>query len=680
VAFGVALIAAGSPLGARTLESADIGRIVNLEQPAISPDGRQIALVVVRPDVARAAYASALDVIDVSSGASQTLVEGHDVSDPRWSPDGLRLAYLATADNGESQLFVRDMTPDAPSPVQVTRAAGDVIDMAWRRGGNELAYAATDAPAFHDPGGRHHTYFSAGDNDYTATGPTPAVHLWLVRADGTRARRLTAGTWTLPPTDRGGIFTPGFAWTHDGRALALVQVANTEPGDNEYSTLAELDLASGRIRKLTAHRALEFAPQFSPDGTRLAYSYARDGDFLSENELYVRGPAGERDLTRALDRNVGGALWLPNGDGFLACGDDAGRTRAWVVPLSGTARRVALGGLDIVCDSYSSSTFDAGIAASFSRDGQLAFLATTARSPRELYYAPKLGAAPRRLTHFGDVLRGVELGAAAPFTWNGPLGRETGVVTEPPQRRAGRRYPIVVLVHGGPGLAAVASFAWEGWPLAQLIAAHGYVVFQPNYRGSDDNGNAYMHAIARDTVAGPSADILSGLAAVERLPQTDAARTAVCGWSYGGLLTSWLIEGRQPWRAAISGAAVNDEIESYALSVSNVQNRYYLGTSPYLSGGDAFYRAQSPITFAARIETPTLIWGTTGDTVVPVTMSYALFHALRDRNVPVKLIVFPAATHGPADPAQTEDLTDAWLAWLDRYLRASPVSSGTPSH
>ncbi len=627
-------------------------------------------MVVIRPDVAHAAYASSLALVDVASGGRATLVDGHDVSDPRWSPDGTRLAYLATAENGKSQLFVRDVTVAAPgADVALTHSAGDVIDMAWRPDGAELAFGATDAPPFRDPGGRHHTFFEAGDNEYTALGPAPPVHLWLVRADGTRERRLTSGSWTLPPTDRGGIFAPQFAWTKDARAIVFTKVASTEPGDDEDSTLVRLDLASGRVAKLTGHRALELSPQFSPDGSRLAYWYARDGDFLSENELYVHGPRGERDVSRALDRNVGGALWLPGGHAFLACGDDAGRSRAWIVPATGTARILDLGPLEIVCDSYSSSTFDGGIAASLSRGGAVAFLATTARAPRELFYLSKLGAKPRQLTRFGDVLHDVEPGASAPFRWRGPLGTETGVVTYPPGRRAGRRYPIVVLVHGGPGLAAIADFVWEGWPLAQLIAARGYVVFQPNYRGSDDNGNVYMHAIYGDTVAGPSADILSGLAAVERLPQTDSARTAVCGWSYGGLLTSWLIEGPHHWRAAISGAAVNDEIESYALSVSNVQNRYYLGLSPYLPGGEALYRAQSPIEFASRIETPTLIWGTAGDTVVPVTMSYALFHALRDRRVPTKLIVFPSASHGPADPAETEDLTDAWLDWLDRYLR-----------
>jgi dipeptidyl aminopeptidase/acylaminoacyl peptidase len=663
-------VAVCAPAAARPLESSDIGRIVNLEQPAIAPDGKRIAFIVIRPDAGRATADNALTLADVAGGALTTLVRGSDVSDPRWSPDGSRLAYLATGPNGKSQLYVRDMTATpAGADAPLTNAAGDVIDMAWRPDSRELAFAATDAPAHREPLGRHHTYFAAADNEYTATAPAPAVHLWLVRTGGGAApRRLTSGSWTLPPTDRGGIFSPQFAWARDGRSITFTQVASAVPGDDERSVLVRIDLASGRISKITRHRALELSPQPSPDGSALAYAYARDGDYLSENELFVRTATRERDLTRALDRNVGGAVWLPDGSGFLACGDDGPRSRAWIVPLAGPPHVLDLGPLDIVCDSYSSSTFDAGIAATVAPGGAVAFLAGTARAPRELYYLSKLGAKPRRLTNFGASLRGIDVGHTEPFAWTGPLGRETGVVTYPPGSRGGRRFPVVVLIHGGPGLAALATFAWEEWPLAQLIAAHGYLVFQPNYRGSDDRGNAYMRAIFRDTVAGPSADIMSGLAAVRRLPAADASRTAVCGWSYGGLLTSWLIERYHDWRAAVSGAAVDDEIESYALSVSNVQNLYYLGASPYVGDGERIYRAQSPITFAARVTTPTLIWGTTGDPVVPVTMSYAFYHALHDRSVPTQLLIFPSSGHGPADIAETEDLTDAWLAWLDRYL------------
>ena len=226
----------------------------------------------------------------------------------------------------------------------------------------------------------------------------------------------------------------------------------------------------------------------------------------------------------------------------------------------------------------------------------------------------------------------------------------------------------MLLIHGGPGLSNALDFVWEAWPLVQAIAAHGYIVFQPNYRGSDNLGNAYMLAIVGDTAQGPANDIMAGLAALEQQPYVDAHRLAVSGWSYGGLLTTWLIGHFHDWRAAVSGAAVNDETEEYNLSISNVQNRFYLLASPYVGNGAQIYAEQSPITYYKDITTPTLIWGTTLDSTVPIPLSYSLYHALTDNHVPVRFLVFPASTHGPGNPVQTADLTRFWLAWLDAHL------------
>jgi dipeptidyl aminopeptidase/acylaminoacyl peptidase len=672
--LGFGHAASAAPAAARTLTGADAARIVNLEQPAISPDGKRVALIAVAADVPHARYANTLLAVDVASGRQTVLVRGGDVSSPRWSPDGTSLGYLAQAGGARSQLFVcaghgGDPCAGPGAVRQITHAAGDVIDFAWRPDGAAFAFAAYDAPANAAALRAHHDYFEAGDNDYTQTAPTPCVHLWIAPARGGASRRLTSGSWTLPPTDRGGIYSSQFAWLPDGKHLFFVKIENAFEGDNEYSTLQRVDALSGHIEKVTAHAAFEVTPQPATRGNRLAYWYPRDDDYLSENEIHVLDAGDDVDLTRDLDRNAAGALWLPGGDALLVCADDGARVRFWNVPLSGDAQPLALGELNPVCDSYSSSTFDAGIAGSIAPGGAIAFLAGDVRSARELYYLSVWNGKPKRLTSFNAFLGKIDLGVMTPFAWDGALGRGSGVITRPPGMQAGRKYPIVLLIHGGPGLASVDSFVWEDWPLAQAIAAHGYIVLQPNYRGSDDAGNDFMYAIYRNSVEGPSEDILAALAAAKALPEADPARVAVTGWSYGGLLTSWLETRDQTWRAAVSGAAVNDEVQSYDLSVSNVQDRYLFGTSPYAEGGLDIYRAQSPITFASKITTPTLIWGTTGDAVVPVTMSYAMFRALRERHVPVKFVVFPGASHGPGNPVQIADLTDIWLDWLDRYLK-----------
>jgi dipeptidyl aminopeptidase/acylaminoacyl peptidase len=657
--------AAWSCAAARTLQTPDIARIADLEQPAISPNGDRVAFLVVRPNVKKASYDRELRTIDIADGRQQVLVRGGDVTLPRWSPDGAQLAYLQR--NGDRVVL---MLWNSGKPRVVARADGDVNDFAWRRDGRAIAFSAYDAASKSD-------YFEAGDNDYTQTSITPPVHLWLVAPNGTDLRRLTHGAWTIAPTDATGMFASEFTWSPDGRRIVFTKLPNTFSGDNENSTLQTLDVSTGVIAKLTAHPAVELAPQFSPDGGTLAYWYPQDGNFLAQNTLRVLSGGTDAAATRDFDRDIGGTLWMPGGRAMFACGNDGTHSRAYVIPIGGRPQVVDLGGLEITCDAYQSSTFDAGIAASFDGRGAIAFLATDARHVRELYYRSAGGGEPRRLTHFNDWVDGITLGKIEGVQWDGPNGvREYGVVHYPPNARPGSRYPIVVDIHGGPGLAEIESLAGKSyggdWPIEQLIAARGYIVFAPNYRGSDNAGNGFLLSIVGDPVKGPAADIMSGLEAVKALPMADGSRTAVCGWSYGGLMTSWLIGQYHDWKAAVSGAAVNVESQSYDLSVSNVQDRYYQGgITPYLNDGLKHYQAVSPITYASSITTPTLIWGTTRDPVVPVTMSYALFHAMRDNGKTVKFVVFDASTHGPDTPLKTAELTDLWLGWLDRYVKGS---------
>lgn len=651
-----------APVASRPLTIEDMSSIVTMEQPAISPDASRVALVVVRRGK------PSLILVDAASGAQTTIARGGSVADPRWSPDGMSLAYLQRDRvGGHLQLFV----VSARSPAkQITHSPSDVVDAAWRPDGREFAFAQPDVQR--DPG-----YFEAGDNDYTAAAATPPIHLWLVASTGGTARRLTSGTWTIPPTDSSGIFSPQFAWTPDGGRIVFTRVHSVYSGDDEYSTLWIVDTASGALRKVTSHTRLELSPSYAPNRKSLLYWYARDGDYLSFNTLRLRTGTAESDVTAHFDYNAAGALWMPDGRSLLTCANNHTMSSAFVLSTSGSARKLNLGDINMVCDSYMSSTFDSGVAASVAKNGVIAFLGTSARHARELYILTPPSSQPHVLTHENDSLARLDLGTMQEMQWRGRGGfTEYGVVTFPPRMDKRGHYPILVNVHGGPGDTSLRSFAWEEWPRTQLFAAAGYIVFEPNYRGSDNAGNAFARAIYRDTVSGPSDDILRGLAQVRKLPQAQPQRISVCGWSYGGLLTSWLITQHHFWRAAVSGAAVNNEIDEYALSTSNVQNRYYLGSSPYVKGGEAIYLKQSPLTYADRVSTPTLLWSTTLDPVVPIPQMYEFYHALREHAVPVKFVIFPASGHGPQDQTQTATLTRLWIAWLNAFTKA--VDAGSP--
>jgi dipeptidyl aminopeptidase/acylaminoacyl peptidase len=235
----------------------------------------------------------------------------------------------------------------------------------------------------------------------------------------------------------------------------------------------------------------------------------------------------------------------------------------------------------------------------------------------------------------------------------------------------------VLLIHGGPNAASTQSFS----PMAQIFAARGWIVFQPNYRGSDNRGNAYQRAIVGDAGEGPARDIVAGVEALKARGFVDERKIGVSGWSYGGFMTSWLIGHYDAWKAAVSGASVTDFVDQYDLADFNVQQRYsFGGKSPYVGPLCKEYREQSPITWIHKAKAPTLVLSTTGDARVPVVQSYRLYHALKDNGVETKFVAFPVAGHFPGDPVRARSVYRHWIDWFARHLGPSPADSrGTES-
>src|SRR3989442_253636 len=241
------------------------------------------------------------------------------------------------------------------------------------------------------------------------------------------------------------------------------------------------------------------------------------------------------------------------------------------------------------------------------------------------------------------------------FEWPGPDGfHNDGVVTYPPGFVRGKQYPLVLIIHGGPTAASVRAFSL----FSQAVAAHDYIVFSPNYRGSDNLGNAYQRAIFNDAGDGPGRDVMAGIAALVKLGVVDTTGIAVSGWSYGGYMTSWLIGHYHVWKAAVAGAAVTNLVDQYNMADFNVLERFSFAGfgSPWTGQALQAYRDQSPISYAAAMKTPTLILSDVRDARVTVTQSYELYHALRDNGVPVKFVAYPVDGHFPGDPVRTTDV------------------------
>lgn len=650
---------------ARKIELSDLRKIVDVSNPAISPDGKSIVILVSRVNWDEDRYDSQLMVVDIATGAQRPLTSiRKGLASPQWSPSGDRLAFLAEAGEEKKaapQIWVLPMTGGEPK--QITSAPLGVEQFAWRPDGLFIAYSAPDEPPNKAEIEKHHDLFEVGDNSFLDTSAPTSSHLWLVSSAWGTAKRLTSGAWSVARTE--GFAPPSpLSWSPDGTHICFTRQSDPHTGDADQSLVEILDVDSGQIRQLTKRTSFESFGLFSPDGSKIAYLFPRDGDFSnSQNEIFVSPSSGGEgtNLTRSLDRNVRLAIWMPDGRSLLVFRNDGTQRAIWIHPLDGPARKLDIG------DANPSSIYWSELDAAVGKDGSVAFTGDTPIQPSELYYLASPDAKPKRLTDFNHEVAALDLGRTDGFEWKGPDGfAEDGVVVYPPGFSHNKKYPLVLYIHGGPQEASTTGFDF----FPELLASRGYVVFEPNYRGSDNLGNKYARAVMNDATDGPGRDIMAGIAALEKEGFIDESRIGVSGWSYGGLMTSWLISHYHIWKTAVSGAAGNSRANAYNLSDYNVIERFAFGGSPWKKEYAKAYEEQSPITYAGAITTPTLILHDTGDPTVPVVNSYAMYHALKDNGVTVKFIALPIHGHWPDDyPVHESDIYRVWIEWLDQYLK-----------
>lgn len=648
------------------------GRIVRVADPQIAPDGKSIVVVVSRANFEENRYDVELTLVDVASGRLRTLTSGRrGIGQPRWSPTGERLAFLAQvppAAGGELRTQVFVMPMDGGDARRVTDAARGVQHFAWSPDGQMLAFATADEPPKQTGIERHNRSFEIGNDDFLVQAAAQPTHIWLVGAGGGEAKRLTSGPWSLPTSFPPGPPASPLSWSPDGRSIAFTRVESPHSGDFDQARIHIADVRTGAVRALTGRDKFEGHPVFSPDGSRVAFWRPRDGDTNNLNEIHVASAAGGAgtSVTRALDRHVARAIWMPDGQSLLIGGNDGTKVSLWVQPVGGAARKLGLG------DISPASSFWVDVTSH--RSGAIAFVGSTTMRPAELYYLSSTDASPRRLTDFNGATAALQLARSEVVEWSSDGFRHNGILTYPPGYQSGQRYPLVLIIHGGPRAASLENFGAQ----AQLFAARGWVVFQPNYRGSDQLGQAYQHAITNDAGAGPGRDVMAGIAEVSKRGFVDEARVAVSGWSYGGYMTTWLLGNYTGWRVAMAGAPVTDWMDQYNLGDGNVRRAYGFGGSPWTSAERMkAYADQSPISYASKIRTPTLIMTNMGDYRVPPTQAFKLYHAIRDNGVDSKFIGYPLPGHNAADPVHQRDVQRRWMEWIaDHFGPARTTTSG----
>ena len=626
---------------------------------ALSPDGARVAWVeAVRDKDGRPTQAGAVFVADLvpagggarrvtaraalagDAAASQQIAE----SDPAWSPDSGRLAFVSDAAGGEEQVFVADFSQTESKPRQITRLHGHLSSLRFSPDGRSVAFLYLEGRK--GPAGP----LQATARDAGVVGEHPEEQRLAV------ANLASGDVRTLSPAD---LYVYEYDWAPDGRSFAAT-AAHGSGDDNWYvAELITLNRESGEMRSLWKPPLdVQIAvPRVSPDGQFVALigGIMSDEGATGGDVYLVPASGGEaRNLTPGRPASPAWLAWTS--PSRLLVEELADQDTAL------TALDVPGGKASTLWHGPESLSDGSGLGIALGRDGR-----TSAAIRHDFGHAPEVWAGPIgawRQVSRSNARFAPAWGEARSLHWTTDAGKVQGWLLAPPRVEPGKSYPLAVVVHGGP-----ASAHRSGWPVSSgVLASQGYYVFLPNPRGSYGQGEAFTRGNIKDFGYGDLRDILAGVeAAVHSGAPIDSGRVGLYGWSYGGYMAMWAVTQTDRFRAVVAGAGIVNWQSYYGQNRIDQWMIPYFGASVYAD--PLIYARSSPITFITRTKTPTLVLQGERDAEVPAPQAYEFWHALKTLGVPTELVVYPDEGHRFVKPEDDRDRYRRTFEWFERYLR-----------
>lgn len=649
----------------RPLTADDFYLMQSVSDPRISPDGQWVAYLVTSNDRDADEARSAVWMVswDGTQHVQLTTPSG-SVSAPRWSPDGRYLSYLAKpADSEHSQVMLLDRRGGEARVL--TKVSDDIGGYDWSPDGQHIVMVMTasdepaTAPKAATPAEKRprpividSVHFKEDVSGYLGSGHEQ--HLYLLEV-------ATAAITAL--TSEAAYIEDNPVWSPDGQRIAFTRTH--QKGTDADGTM-EINVIEARPGAAPQRLAQPYAPNvqhlaWSPDGQRVGFLQGLEPKYYGyiQDQLVVVPAAGgaPRVLTAQLDRAVASYEFSGDGTAATLLVEDDGSTYPARLNLAGndTTRLVAS---PIV------------VAAVSGTGARMAMVASTDTMASEVYALESAG--PRRLTTHGEALLGaVQLGAVEDIRFKSRDGTEVhGMVVKPPGYVAGRKYPTILWIHGGPNGQDDHSADFDSYQFRrQLLAAQGYLVLGVNYRGSSGRGAAFAKAIFADWGHKEVEDLLAGVDHVVARGMADAARLGIGGWSYGGILTDYTIAADGRFKAAFSGAGSANQISMYGSDQYVMQYNAELG--PPWRNTALWLKVSYPFFHADRIHTPTLFMGGDHDFNVPIAGGEQMYQALRTLGIPAQLVVYPDQFHSFTRPSFLKDRLEREVAWFGQYLQSA---------
>jgi len=630
--------------------------------PAISPDGRYVAYTMRDTNWDDNAYETEIWIADVQSGTRHQLTNAKKSSQsPAWSPDGLRLAF--TSDRTDKrQLYI--INPRGGDAEPLTSGDAGVGSFAWAPDGKSIAYTVTDVKsAAIKEREKKYGEFRIVEQDYRMS------HLFVLDMATRASRPLTNGAFTVG----------SFDWSPDSQSIAFDHRLTPSPSSSGSANISIVSVASGSVRTLVDQAGPDTNPTWSPDGARIAFQTAMaDPSFYYTNSVIAVVPASggaPTVLTSAFDEDASLVAWKPSGVYFSA----SERTFSHLYRVDPATKAIAK---VTPAEPVVNSSF------SFTADGAgYAYLRSDAKSMPDVYVAsaPSTGsgqsratsrdgtgrASAKQLTDMNAQTAGWTAGTLEVVSWKSQDGATVeGILHKPTDFDPARKYPLLVVIHGGPtGVSRAVPFTSAIYPI-DVWVARGVLVLEPNYRGSAGYGEKFRSLNVRNLGVGDAWDVLSGVDALIAKGMVDPARVGTMGWSQGGYISAFLTtHDAARFKAVSVGAGISDWMTYYVNTDIHPFTRQYLKATPW--DDPAIYAKTSPITYIKQAKTPTLIQHGATDERVPLPNAFELYQGLVDNNVPARLIVyegFGGIGHGPSKPKSHRATQEHNLEWFDQYL------------
>lgn len=648
----------------RPLRPSDIYRLQSISGPAISPDGKWVAYTVSTVDSAADRRNTDIWMIhrDGTEQVQLTYTKEESERQPRWSPDGKYLAFLAGRGvEKKSQVWILDRRGGEAQ--QLTNTRGDLQDYAWSPDGKKMALVVRDffpsdtaKPRNPQPIVTDRYHFKQDIEGYLWR--PHKTHIYLFDVQTKKLDTLTRGKWN--------DHSP--AWSPDGSHITFVSNRTPDPDYNNNTDIWVIEAKPGATpQKLTTWTGPDDSPRWSPDGSKIAYvrSSSPDYEMYDQSVLAVVSAKGGEPtvLSAALDRPVSRPLWLQDGNSlFTIITNDRKRyigqffLNAKTPVFTAQAQHCIV---DLVARNYRADK----PAKNTPDDDFYVVLLSTPGAPAELY-ALERGKLRRLTTHHDAFLAPLTLGTVEEFSSKSKDGTDvSGLLFRPPGVHPNEKLPLIVFIHGGPVAQDEVAFDMT----RQMLAAGGYAVAAVNYRGSTGRGVEFCRAIKGEW---GNKEVLDLHGAVDYLVArgiADSARLGVGGWSYGGILTDYLIATDTRFKAAASGAGTGLHLSTYGTDQYIRQYDVELGV-PW-KNLDKWVQLSYPFFKVERIKTPTLFIAGEKDFNVPATGSEQMYQALRTIGIPTQLVIYPGQFHGITVPSYQKDRFERYLRWFDTYLK-----------